>query len=79
MSNMSDKENNMVPFQIQNVIDNMLNPKDNVHLRGNYKFRLEGIRMAIDAAIKKYDNEIFFKTPTVVNNSSNRSSKKKRA
>lgn len=53
------QNNNMVPFQVQSIIDNMLNQKDNVHLRGNYRFRLESIRSAIDTAIKKYDNEVF--------------------
>lgn len=71
---MSSKENNMVPFQVQNVIDNMLNKKENVHLRGNYRFRLESIRAAIDSAIKQYDNEAFLS-----NSSSVKTSKKKRA
>lgn len=56
---MKDNHNNMVPFQVQNIIDNMLNTKDNVHLRGNYRLRLDSIRSAIDTAIKKYDNEVF--------------------
>lgn len=65
--------NHNVPFQVQSIIDNMLSNKENVHLRGNYRFRLEGIRMAIDAAIKKYDNEVFLA------NSTNKATKKKRA
>jgi hypothetical protein len=69
---MAIKDNNMVPFQVQSIIDNMLNPKDNVHLRGNYRFRLESIRTAIDTAIRKYDNESFLATST-------EKSKKKRA
>ena len=69
---MTTKDNNMIPFQVQSIIDNMLNQKDNVHLRGNYRFRLESIRAAIDTAIRKYDNESFLATST-------EKSKKKRA
>lgn len=65
--------NHNVPFQVQSIIDNMLSNKENVHLRGNYRFRLEGIRMAIDAAIKKYDNEVFLV------NTNSKATKKKRA
>lgn len=46
-----------IPYQIQQLIDSMLNKKENVHLRGNYRFRLNDIRGAIDTAIQKYDNE----------------------
>lgn len=49
-----------VPFQVQHLIDSMLNPKDNVHLRGNYRARLDYIREQINIAIKKYDNEVIF-------------------
>jgi hypothetical protein len=42
----------------------MLSPKDNVHLRGNFRFRLDSIRAAIDKAIKKYDNEAFLANST---------------
>lgn len=59
-----DVNTNMVPFQVQSIIDNMLNPRDNVHLRGNFKFRLENIKTAIDSAIKKYDNEVFLSNST---------------
>ena len=70
---MKDSNNNMVPFQVQNIIDNMLNPRDNVHLRGNYRFRLESIRAAVETAIRKYDNEV------LLTNSSTNKTKKKRA
>lgn len=52
------KDNPQVPFQVQSVIDSMLNPKDNVHLRGNYRMRLDAIRRAIDDAIARYDREV---------------------
>lgn len=47
-----------IPYQIQQLIDSMLYKKDNVHLRGNYRFRLDYIRGAIDTAIRKYDKEV---------------------
>ena len=50
-----------VPFQVQNLIDSMLNNKDNVYLRGNFRGRLEYIREQIDLAIKKYDREVMLK------------------
>lgn len=50
--------NHNVPHQVQQLIESMLNTKENVHLRGNYRFRLNEIRAAIDAGIRKYDNEV---------------------
>jgi hypothetical protein len=49
-----------VPFQVQHLIDSMLNSRDNVYLRGNFRSRLDYIREQIDAAIRKYDNEAAF-------------------
>lgn len=68
MSN--DKVN--VPFQLQQIIDGMLNAKDNVYVRGNYRNRLDSIRSEIDNAIRKYDNELYLADV-------GKSSKKKRA
>lgn len=51
--------NNEVPFQIEQLIRSLLNPDENVHLRGNYRHRLVAINEAIDKAIKKYDNEAY--------------------
>ena len=68
MSN--DKAN--VPFQLQQIIDGMLNSKDNVYIRGNYRNRLDSIRSEIDKAIRKYDNELYLADV-------GKSSKKKRA
>lgn len=50
--------NHNVPYQIQQLIESMLNTKENVHLRGNYRFRLNEIRAAIDSGIRKYDTEV---------------------
>lgn len=51
------KEN--VPFQVQQIIDGMLNTKDNVYIRANYRNRLDTLRSEIDKAIRKYDNELY--------------------
>jgi hypothetical protein len=48
-----------IPFQVESIINSLLNQKENVHLRGNYRTRLEDIRLAAEAAIKKYDRELF--------------------
>ena len=61
-----------VPFQVQHLIDSMLNPKDNVHLRGNFRGRLDYIREQIEYAIRRYDNEVILSGAT-------EKSKKKRA
>ena len=54
---MSQKDG--VPFQLQQIIDGMLNTKDNVYVRANYKNRLDVIRTEIDKAIRKYDSELY--------------------
>jgi hypothetical protein len=53
--------NGNIPYQVQQIIGDMLNEKDNVHIRGNYRLRLTEINIAIDAAIKKYDTELMLK------------------
>lgn len=50
--------NHNVPYQIQQLIESLLNNKENIHLRGNYRLRLNEIRIAIDIAIRKYDAEV---------------------
>ena len=52
--------NSNIPYQLQVIIDSMLNKTDNVHIRGNYKFRLETIKKEIDKAIAVYDREVMF-------------------
>lgn len=54
------KENVNVPFQVEQIIRAMLNPQENVYLRGNYRARLDVIQDTINKAIKKYDQEIIF-------------------
>ena len=48
-----------LPFQVETVIESMMNKKDPAHIRYNYRMRLEGIRDAIDKSLKKYDEEMF--------------------
>jgi hypothetical protein len=62
--------NSEVPFQIEHLINSLLNKNENVHIRGNYRQRLETIKDTIDKALKKYDNELYI---------SNTQGKKKRA
>lgn len=47
-----------LPYQVQQLIQDMLHGKENVYLRGNYRLRLDEIRGVIDTAIKKYDAEV---------------------
>ncbi len=56
---MRKKMSNEVPFQVEHIINSLLNQKENVHLRQNYKQRLVSIKEAIDKSIKKYDNELY--------------------
>ena len=68
---MSDNIN--VPYQIQQIIQGLLNSRDSVHLRGNYRMRLDVIREEINKAILKYDQEVMLKDAS----SSRRSRSKK--
>ena len=51
--------NNEVPFQIEHLITNLLNQKENVYIRQNYRQRLETIRETIEKSVKKFDNELY--------------------
>jgi hypothetical protein len=53
------KMSNEVPFQIEHLINSLLNKKESVHLRQNYRQRLVNIQEALDKAVKKYDNELY--------------------
>jgi hypothetical protein len=57
MSNASHQ----IPYQVQSMLDGLLNKKDNVHVRSNYRMRLDTIRREIDDAIRSYDNEVAVK------------------
>lgn len=56
---MSISNKDAVPFQVQHLIQSMLNKGDNVYVRGNFRTRLSVIRDEIDAAIKLYDGDVF--------------------
>jgi len=47
-----------IPHQVEKLVSDLLNSKDHVHLRGNYRLRLDAINAYISAAIKKYDREV---------------------
>lgn len=47
-----------IPFQVADLIQNMLNKDDSHHIRGNYRMRLDAIREAINTSIKKFDAEM---------------------
>lgn len=59
-----------IPFQIENLVNSLLNSKENVYIRQNYRQRLVNIQEVLDKAIKKYDNELYI---------ANTQGKKKRA
>jgi len=52
------KPNVELPFQVQSLIDQMLNKRDNIYVRGNFRSRLDQMRMVVNEAIKKYDTEL---------------------
>lgn len=51
--------NNEVPFQIEHLINSLLNKKENIYIRQNYRHRLITIQEALDKAIRLYDNELY--------------------
>lgn len=59
------KEENQfeVPFQVQTLITSLHNKNERVHVRGNYRMRLDAIKKAIDKAILDYDVEMGTTTP----------------
>ena len=52
------KPNVELPFQVQSLIDQMLNKRDNIYVRGNFRSRLDQMRRVVNEAIKKYDTEL---------------------
>lgn len=55
---MNDKTPLPIPHQVERLIADLLNKKDSVHLRGNYRLRLDTLRNIINQAIKEYDTEV---------------------
>lgn len=48
-----------VPYQVEQLITNLLNKRENIHIRQNYRGRLDVLRDIINKAISKYDEELF--------------------
>jgi hypothetical protein len=55
---MTEENQYDVPFQVQTLITSLKNKGERVHIRSNYRMRLEGIRKAIDKALLEYDQEM---------------------
>ena len=57
---MSKTEENQfeVPFQVQQLLVALKDKKERVHIRGNYRHRLDVIRSTIDRAVREYDIEM---------------------
>ena len=47
-----------VPFQVEQLLNALKDKNERVHIRGNYRMRLDGIRKAIDKALNDYDTEM---------------------
>lgn len=50
------KENLNLPLQVENLIKNLLDKSQSQHIRNNYRQTLDGISVAIQKAIRQYDN-----------------------
>lgn len=50
-------ESHNVPYQVQSLIDAMLNKQELPHVKDNYRMRLESIRDTIDRSLTKFKNE----------------------
>ncbi len=51
-------ENLDVPWQVQTLILSLKDKRERVHIRGNYRMRLDSIKAAIESAINDYDREM---------------------
>lgn len=47
-----------LPFQVTDLIQNMLNKQDSRNIRQNYRMRLDAIREACEISIRKFDTEM---------------------
>jgi hypothetical protein len=47
-----------IPFQVENLINSLLNKNENIYIRGNYRPRLQEIKDAIEKSLDKYDREV---------------------
>lgn len=62
------KQFNDIPFQVETLIQQMLDKNENLYVRGNFRARLDSIREAINISIKKYDNELMLTNTTKTSN-----------
>ena len=60
---MRDESHN-IPFQVETLIQNMLDKNERQHVRENYRARLESIRDAIDSSLRKYKNDDMMQAQT---------------
>jgi hypothetical protein len=51
------KENLLLPIQVEYLIKNLLDTKQSIHIRNNYKYSLENIRTAINQSISDFDRQ----------------------
>jgi hypothetical protein len=51
------KENLSLPFQVENLINNLLDKKQSVYIRNNYRQTLSNIKEEVEKALRKFDNE----------------------
>lgn len=54
---MKENQNHNIPFQVETIIQSMMNKTERQHIRENYRLRLEAIRDVIDKSIKRYNEE----------------------
>lgn len=54
---MKENQNHNIPFQVETIIQSMMNKTERHHVRENYKLRLEAIRDVIDKSIKRYNED----------------------
>ena len=55
---MKEENHFEVPFQVLTLIATLKDKKERVHIRGNYRNRLEAIKHVIEKAITDYDVEM---------------------
>lgn len=51
------KDNLLLPIQVEYLIKNLLDTKQSIHIRNNYKYSLENIRTAINQSISDFDRQ----------------------
>ena len=55
---MKEENQYQIPFQVQTLITTLSDKNERVHIRGNYRNRLESIKIHIEKAIYDYDVEM---------------------